>query len=198
MCQTQNTKERIFDAACLLFSEHGYDNVATRQISEEARVPHGSIRYHFANKESLYAEVFRRVYGLDNALTYDILLKQEPFALDTPEGKAYAIQRIVFDYFQRHIFIPDPWRRKFIRRELGNHSKIFSRLVEQGLKEESAKMSEFYFLLRPGATKPKPFIGRISPTHRDCITFWPIPLSSKVSRGTLNRPPAMNWIISSS
>lgn len=149
MSQPQATKERIFEKACLLFAEEGYDNVSTRQIAEEAQVQHTSLRYHFKNKETLYTEVFRKVYDLDNALTYDVLLKKEPLILDTPEGKAYAIQRIVFDYFQRHVFTPDPWRQNLIRRELAKRTSIFCHLVEQGLKEESVKMSEFYFRLRP-------------------------------------------------
>ena len=152
-----NNEKRILEAACRLFSEHGYDNVSTRQIAEEAKAPHGSLRYHFSNKETLYTEVFRKVYDLDNALTYDVLLKQEPFALDTPEGKAYAIKRVVFDYFQRHVFIPDPWRQNLIRRELENRTEIFFRLVNEGLKEESVKMSEFYFRLRPDASQAEAF-----------------------------------------
>lgn len=142
-------KDRILKEACRLFAEYGYDAVSTRRIAEAANVRDGSLRYHFANKETLYAQVFRKVYDLDNALTYDVLLSREPTILETAEGKAYAIKRIVFDYFQRHVFIPEKWRRKLIHRELANRSLTFCRHVEKELKEEREKMVAFYFLLRP-------------------------------------------------
>lgn len=145
----QNVKERILDAAGLLFAEHGYDNVSTRQIADRADVRLGSLYYHFTNKETLYNHVFRKVYDLDNALTYDVLLQKEPLIFDTPEGKAYAIQRVVFDYFQRHVFISEEWRKKLIYREMLSPSSVFRPYVEKKLKEETEKMKEFFFTLCP-------------------------------------------------
>lgn len=157
MSPVPTTKDQILKEASLLFAEHGYDGVSTRQIAEAANVREGSLRYHFSNKETLYAQVFRKVYDLDNALTYDVLLRQEPTILDTSDGKAYAIKRVVFDYFYRHVFIPDPWRQQLIQRELANRTEIFSRLVNEGLKEESEKMVEFYYLLRPDGSPSEAF-----------------------------------------
>lgn len=144
-----NVKERILETAGLLFAEHGYDNVSTRQIAEEAEVRIGSLYYHFTNKETLYSQVFRIVYDLDNALTYDVLLKKEPLVFETPEGKAYAIQRIVFDYFQRHVFMPESWKRKLVYRELLTPSSVFRQYVEKKLNEETEKMTEFFRELAP-------------------------------------------------
>lgn len=146
---TQNVRDRILDTAGLLFAEHGFDNVSTRQIADVADVRHGSLYYHFTNKEMLYANVFRLVYDLDNALTYDVLLQTEPLVFDTPEGKAYAIQRIVFDYFQRHVFMPEQWKRKLVFREMLTPSTIFRPYVEKKLQEETDKMLEFFRLLCP-------------------------------------------------
>lgn len=148
-----STKERILNSACFLFSEHAFENVSTRQIADHANVQHGSLYYHFENKETLYHHVFRKVYDLDNALTYDVLMKKEPLIFDTPEGKAYAIQRVVFDYFQRHVFISDAWRKKFIARELSTASPRFTRHVGESLDEVYNKMMDFYYFLRPGGPK---------------------------------------------
>lgn len=152
-----NTWERILDSACLLFSEEGFDDVSTRQISRHANIQHGNLYYHFKNKEAIYHEVFRKVYDLDNALTYDVLQQKEPLIFDTPEGKAYAIQRIVFDYYQRHVYISDEWRKKFIHNELAKGSSIFSRHVEESLQEVYDKMIKFYFLLRPEGSLPEAY-----------------------------------------
>ena len=145
----RNVKQHILKTAGLLFAEHGFDNVTTRQIAENAKVRHGSIYYHFTNKETLYANVFRLVYSLDSALTYDVLMQKEPLIFDTLEGKAYAIQRVVFDYFQRHVFMPEEWKQKLIYRELLTPSSIFRSYVEKKLQEETLKMTEFFYVLSP-------------------------------------------------
>lgn len=152
-----NTQQRIIKAACLLFAEHGYDNVTTRDIAKSAKTKPGSIYYYFENKEALYAEVFRNVYDLENALTYEVLLTREPLLLDTPEGKAYAIQRVVFDYFHRHVFTPEEWKRRLILRELFNYSPVFIRFAEDILRDESEKMMKFYFLLSPDGTQQEAY-----------------------------------------
>lgn len=148
----RNVKQRILQAAGDLFAENGFDNVSTRQIADKAEVRHGSIYYHFTNKETLYEQVFRKVYDLDNALTYDVLLKQEPLIFNAPFGKAYAIQRIVFDYFHRHVFISEEWKVKLIYREMLAPSSIFRSYVEKKLKEETDKMTDFFYALRPDGT----------------------------------------------
>lgn len=152
-----STRQQIFDAACLLFAEHGYEKVSIRSITEKAGAKLSSFYYHFENKESLYIEVFRNVYDLENALTYDVLLKKEPMIFDSPESRAYAIQRIVFDFFRRHIFTLEDWKRKLITHELFDQSPLFFRLVDEVLKEESEKMMQFYYLLRPDGTKTEAY-----------------------------------------
>ena len=157
MKRATRAKEDILQTACLLFAEYGYEAVSMRQIATEAKVNSGSLHYYFESKENLYGQVFRLVYDLDNALTYDVLLRQEPTILETPEGQAYAIQRVVVDYFHRHVFIPNGWKGKLIQLELVNHTPIFCRLVEEDLKEESEKMIEFYFKLRPDGDRNDAF-----------------------------------------
>lgn len=148
-----STRKRILDAACRLFADNGYDNVSLRQIADKAEVRHGSLKYHFTDKKTLYTNVFRIVYDLEHALTYDVLLQQEPLIFDTPAGKAYAIQRIVFDYFHRHVFIPEEWKLRLINRELLEPSSVFRPHVEKKLETENGKMKEFYYALCPEGTE---------------------------------------------
>jgi AcrR family transcriptional regulator len=55
--QPLDVRERILDAARLLFARHGYHGTTTRRICELAGVPLGSLHYHFGSKESLYVDV---------------------------------------------------------------------------------------------------------------------------------------------
>ena len=156
--KSEITRRRIIDAASLLFAEHGYDKVTTRKIAAELGLQHGSVHYHFKVKEDLYTEVFRSIFEATNVLTYDVLLQQEPFALDTPEGKAYAIHRVVMNYFQRHFHIEEEWKRKLILRELFNPSPVFLRLIEEVMNLEVEKMMEFYFVLHPNGSMEDAYV----------------------------------------
>lgn len=52
-----DVRDRILDAALVLFAQHGYHGTTTRRICERAGVPLGSLHYHFESKEALYAAV---------------------------------------------------------------------------------------------------------------------------------------------
>lgn len=48
-----NNKEKIFNVAVDLFSEHGYDGVSIRQIAREVGIKESSIYNHYKSKESI-------------------------------------------------------------------------------------------------------------------------------------------------
>lgn len=147
-----STKKRILDAACILFAKHGYHKVSSRMIAETVGIRHGTVNYHFKGKKTLYIEVFRYIFQFDHILTYDVLLEREPIVLETPSGKAYAIQRVVTDFFHRHLHASGHWARRLVLREMFEHSPVFHQILDEILKAESDKMMEFYFLLNPTGT----------------------------------------------
>jgi AcrR family transcriptional regulator len=53
------TKERILDAAEILFAQKGYRAVSVREITSAARCNLAAVNYHFGTKKNLYLEVFR-------------------------------------------------------------------------------------------------------------------------------------------
>jgi AcrR family transcriptional regulator len=153
-----DTRELLLDAACQLFAEHGFNKVTTRMIAQKANVNLGSIHYHFGNKEGLYFETFRIAINANSPLTIEKLLAVDPTLLNTPEGKAYAIQRLAYDYYNRHYNIPEKWKRQLIFRELFSPSPVYPKLVDEVLKYESEKMMEFYFMLVPNASPTDAFV----------------------------------------
>lgn len=56
----RSTRDRILDAAEMLFAEEGLHAASVRQIAAAAGVPIGLITYHFATKDGLYRAVFDR------------------------------------------------------------------------------------------------------------------------------------------
>ena len=56
------TRQRVLEAANMLFSTKGYVNTGTADIARQADVSEGSIFYHFGSKRNLLAEL-GRMYG---------------------------------------------------------------------------------------------------------------------------------------
>lgn len=57
------TRERILDAAELLFAERGYDGTTLRDVATRVGLRNPSLYNHFESKESLYAAVLERGIG---------------------------------------------------------------------------------------------------------------------------------------
>jgi AcrR family transcriptional regulator len=56
------TRQRVLEAANMLFTTRGFVNTGTADIAREADVSEGSIFYHFGSKRNLLAEL-GRMYG---------------------------------------------------------------------------------------------------------------------------------------
>lgn len=57
------TRRALVEAASLLFSEQGYDGVATEDLARRAGVNKALISYHFGGKRGLYREVLATAFG---------------------------------------------------------------------------------------------------------------------------------------
>jgi AcrR family transcriptional regulator len=76
----KDTRERILDAAELMFMQHGYDGTSMRLVTSEAGVNLAAANYHFGSKEALMQEVLRRRLGVIN--------RERLRLLDEAEAKA--------------------------------------------------------------------------------------------------------------
>jgi AcrR family transcriptional regulator len=53
------TRAGVLDAARALFVQNGYDATSMDDIARSSRVSKGAVYYHFADKQDLFAELFR-------------------------------------------------------------------------------------------------------------------------------------------
>ncbi|MDR2705841.1 MAG: TetR/AcrR family transcriptional regulator [Planctomycetaceae bacterium] len=169
--KTSSTRQVILDIACELFSKFGYSKVTTRMIAEKAHINQGSIHYHFGSKEDLYVEVYKLANGIADALEIETLLNEEPTLLETPEGKSYAIFRIVSDWFHRHFYIAEDWKPQLIFRELFEPSPMYDRLVEEVFKPETQSRLRFYYMLAPNASYADAYVWVHYPDSQ-AIYYW--------------------------
>ena len=61
------TRERILNAAELLFVEQGFEATSLRQITTKAAANLAAVNYHFGSKQALIREVFERRLRVLNA-----------------------------------------------------------------------------------------------------------------------------------
>jgi AcrR family transcriptional regulator len=59
--EEKSTREKLLEAAEVLFVKKGYEGVSVRDLTEAAGVNVAAINYHFKGKKDLYREVFRRM-----------------------------------------------------------------------------------------------------------------------------------------
>lgn len=57
----ENTKNRILDAAHVLFTKQGFAATSTAQVAQLAEVTHSLIFHHFKNKQGLWEAVRQRI-----------------------------------------------------------------------------------------------------------------------------------------
>lgn len=101
ICPEAETKARILDSALTIFGEKGYHQATMAEIAEAARVGKGTLYWHFASKEDLFA-------GMVEQLTQGINLKLKS-VLETPDQPfpelllAFTKECLAYSYHHREV-----------------------------------------------------------------------------------------------
>jgi len=77
--KSQKTKQRVVDAALILFKEHGYDAVTIDHICEAGGIVKNTFYYHFKSKEALFSVCMSSQKGLSLNVLSEILLSDGSF-----------------------------------------------------------------------------------------------------------------------
>lgn len=95
----ENTRERLLNAAEMLFAARGFDNVGLREIATEAGDPVSSITYHFGSRDRLIESVIGRRFTPINDKRLELLQQAEQKA-----GNKGASLPAILDAFIRPPF----------------------------------------------------------------------------------------------
>lgn len=63
---TTDTKQKLLDAACDIFSEKGYRNATIKDICDRADANIAAVNYYFGSKKSLFESVWQHVFTIIN------------------------------------------------------------------------------------------------------------------------------------
>ncbi len=134
---TQQTKKQILTAAARLFCQYGYKKVSLRQISEQSRVSHSLLRYHFGSKELIWQQISDAIYlhyqqyieRLNNSIAidlpanirlYQIVIRVLAFSLYDSRASQFLADAIRQDKKMLEYFL-DPFSRTNQLLELNIH-----------------------------------------------------------------------------
>ncbi len=65
-------RTQLVDVAIQLFARHSYDNTSVQNLCEAAGVTKGAFYYYFESKEAVVAEIYRRMFRLQQAQLEEI------------------------------------------------------------------------------------------------------------------------------
>jgi len=119
---------RLLAAAALLFAEHGYEAVTTRQIASAAGVTLACINYHFDGKAGLYRETLLTAH-------------RQAMAQMRPEGAdAESRLRAYIRALIATILDPGQVGVRLLSRELAHPTGALREVVERSVKPSSENL----------------------------------------------------------
>ncbi|MFW5936796.1 MAG: TetR/AcrR family transcriptional regulator [Desulfosalsimonas sp.] len=90
-------KTAIIEAATRLFAQKGFSETSTAEIAETAGVAHGTLFYHFKNKQGIIQEIFTRAGSV-----YMTELRKNLSGLETGLQQIKAALRFNEEYSRHH------------------------------------------------------------------------------------------------
>lgn len=127
---TDDTKQRLIDAAAQVFAEKGFAQATVREICSRAKANIAAVNYYFRDKEQLYAETLRRAHCMR--------LEEVPppqWPLDTPpEEKLYGFIRVMVERLADQE--SPPWFMQLMLREMLQPSAAGYELVREFIRPQ--------------------------------------------------------------
>jgi AcrR family transcriptional regulator len=144
--RSEETRNRILEAAELCFAQSGYDGTSVAQICQAAGVSKGALYHHFSSKQAVFLELLNRWLG---AMDFQMAsLGAEPF--DAP-GKLLSMSAIIgtvlkvpkeqlliyLEFANKAARDPQVWGTTI--EPFHRYHKLISNLIEAGISEGSLR-----------------------------------------------------------
>jgi AcrR family transcriptional regulator len=145
---SEETCQRLLDAAGEVFSERGFHGATIREICRRAGANIAAVNYHFGDKRQLYQEALRHAHRYAKAE-----YPSEPHG----NGEVSPEQRLAsfVAFFLRKILDEGrpAWHGKLLVREMSEPTEALDKLVEEEIRPQHEHMEALVSeLLGPGAT----------------------------------------------
>jgi AcrR family transcriptional regulator len=138
-CNKTHSKQKLIDAAIVVFSEKGVEGASTRDIAKVAGVNHAAISYYFSGKEALYAACLDAIIEIGRVEMGDMAIRlREGVSGKTPD-EAQCLQLLdLFIETMTRFFLSCRERivtSRIVLRELVDPTPAFDRLYDGMMRD---------------------------------------------------------------
>ncbi|VGO22654.1 TetR/AcrR family transcriptional regulator [Pontiella sulfatireligans] len=148
MDKNLTTKERLIQAASVIFAEKGYRDTTVAEICDAAGANIAAVNYHFGDKSNLYCQVWEYLFE-QSAAKY-------PLPTDLIETDPEAWLRHFIRSRVEQIFDTDIHHRlpQLLHREMGEPTEMHESLFEKYLQPSHQRVSKaIRLLIGPGISE---------------------------------------------
>lgn len=124
------TRERLVEAACLLFGREGFRRVTVRDICQAAKANVAAVNYYFGDKMGLYMEVVDRAIAVMRGTT---TAAQEGSGELPPQEK---LRHYVRTYLKALLQSPDAntWIHGIMNQEMNEPTKAAAKIAREAIR----------------------------------------------------------------
>lgn len=138
-----STKDRIIEAAEILFALNGYNGTSLRDITERAGVNVAAVNYHFGSKENLLIELLDRIIAPINSERLEML--EEASATGPPDLDQILTAFLLPDLTSlNRLRARNPDLPRFVSRMYSEASPLMRKIVGMQFAEVSQKFGEAF------------------------------------------------------
>ncbi len=128
----ESTRQRLLDAAGMVFAEHGYDRATGKEICERAGANPAAINYHFGGKDKLYAAALHEAHR--RFLTAEDLRASLPPGMPPAERVGVIIRDLLSNLLTTD---PSAWQLKLMTQEMMRPTPFLDELVRAEIAPKS-------------------------------------------------------------
>lgn len=146
------TRERLLDAAAVLFAERGYRGATLREIADRAGANMAAANYYFGSKQALYLAVAQAQFvDVEAALVERGASVPEPAALERLSRDELAeLLRARVEILLETLLASDRPHGALVMRELSDPSDALPEIVRRFLDPQRCAMETLVAKLAPG------------------------------------------------
>jgi AcrR family transcriptional regulator len=122
------TRQRLLEAAGEVFAEHGFRSATVRDICKRAGANIAAIKYHFGDKEQLYAAAVTYAHHCSKRYPVDEGLGDRP----TPQQRLHVFVRAMLMGILEEG--KPAWHARLMAREMAEPTAVLDQIAEQGVK----------------------------------------------------------------
>lgn len=145
------TRQRILDAAELVFAEKGRDGASVRDILHQAGVKNiAAINYHFGDKDRLYIAVVKQAHQVCNSI---------PFPEWAPGTSPVQKLRDIIAVLARRMTQPQrPTALQLMMREMAQPTEACEEVVREYIRPMAQVLEQTLAEICPDVPRPKRFL----------------------------------------